>query len=1782
MPTTYNKTVFADTYKDDYTDSAGYARILFNSGRALQARELTQLQTIIQEEITRFGRNIFKEGAAVSAGSLEIDNNYRYVVLEVGSGDITDLVVGSELRNGTGVKAKVLEAPVEIVSNTQYRVYLRYTNSGATTPGTTEVTFSSGDSLNSGAFNVATGANTVGAGVKLYVDAGDFFAAGRFVYAPNQGLILNPTTRNYSGTVGFKIEQDIVTVNDTTALYDNTGDTPNVSAPGADRWRIRLTLTDKDDIISSDSFIFLCRVINSKIVEQVDENDAYNKINDMIAQRTYEESGNYLAEPFQLTFEDDDSTDSDIFAVVSPGIAYVRGYRVENQYPLKLKTPRPQAFTASATDFIAVDYGSYVKINDAQFANFADGLGGVQVNLYSGAAGTGDIGDAFIKSVSYDSPGVYRVYLDNIEMGTNNFNSVQSIGTSGSNYMVLAPSGILFEANKQTSLYPLSKTRPNQLTSYEYTYQEDDVVTVSSGTGNSTISMGAGESFVNETGWLVSNQSTGAIATTAVITDNGATFTLTGVADGTYNVVAQISRNNALPRTKTLTTGTFTTTITNGRGELDQYDLYDLTSVTVSGNDVTGNFIIDNGSRDTHYELGSVIDQSGDYEGLSVTATFRFFDHGNDEIAGSGNGLFFDFSSYTNIDYTEIPDHRMSDGTIINLRDYVDFRGKKLGGYIRTRQPIEGDPIQVNSSFYLSRADKLIVTEDGEFQILLGQQAEQPLFKKTPENSLELYKIVMNPNTLSPEDINTTFVEHKRYTMADIAKLERKLDNLEELYSLSFAELEAKLNPRLDDTTGDPKEETGILIDEVTDQTQSDTLNEDYGASVDPENKVIRPAYVGNNLRLVYSPSSGVNEYSSQNILVKGDNAYINHTETSWIDQPFATQAISINANSKSDYVGDLELSPSTDEWKSEQIGTRAVGGGGRIDTRENLLYNSWQWNWGGRAVEDLEVNPLTNYKAGARRRATIRENRRNISGRGARRLTATGGHVSRVIANETIRRVNTRGRMIDVAIIPWIRSRKIYFRATGLKPNTTFIPFFDGTNVADWCKSESTFVRWSSRTDDIGNQGQVNLTAHPDGSSALTSGADGTLKGSFYIPNVRETFTTSGQGLPNISANLPFRFKAGKKEFKLLDVNVNDINQAGSHAIATYNVEGMINTRHGKVTSTRIPKKGGFADRKRIKPALNAAEFKQYLSGLDPTDINLIEPHISGTWGGDYSQVINIPTLPDLSKLFDYVAVNENGQAGTAILPDQDNSTPFAQSFTVDNQTGVVVTAVDLFFQSAPDDDTIEGGENVPVTVEIVAMDAGRPGNEIVPGTTTTVDRGTIAANTSSTAATATTFTFDEPAYLDPGQEYAIVVKTPSPGYKIWVAKSGDFQIGSDEKVVSTQSANGKLFLPQTGLAGGSKEMDLAFTLKRAVFDTNASLVLRNAELPGRLLEDNPIVLVSGTTVAKVLNDCHGLATGELVTISGVEDANLGGSGVSVGDLNGTHTVVAADATSFTFTVPSITGTRKVGGDQVISGRNIMFTTANPQIETIVPNKCSTDMTAKFTSGQSIGGSESKFLKESVYTRIVADQNVDFNYPRMIAQRPEEEYDGTGNTRPYNGQSINGSGSGFSLDVKVDLKSSSDFVAPIVDLQRASMTLVQNCIDNMDAGNGDYIDNVEETSPSGCSGPARHITAPIKTVEPSESLDFDLTCNVPQVGNLDFYYRACMSGQNIFDKNWIKVEPTTPIVKDNDTESFRNVSIRADNIPKFTDSQLKAVFKSSNMAVTPSIKQIRSRTYLV
>ena len=131
----------------------------------------------------------------------------------------------------------------------------------------------------------------------------------------------------------------------------------------------------------------------------------------------------------------------------------------------------------------------------------------------------------------------------------------------------------------------------------------------------------------------------------------------------------------------------------------------------------------------------------------------------------------------------------------------------------------------------------------------------------------------------------------------------------------------------------------------------SDVTNLDYFASIDPSVGILRPTFTEDNIRLMFDSDA------STGVVRRGDNVYINYTESTYISQDFATKAVKINPYSNSLFTGNLRISPASDEWKDKKIGTRnVIDGGERLSTNQAANWNNWEWNWGGKDLEDLKV----------------------------------------------------------------------------------------------------------------------------------------------------------------------------------------------------------------------------------------------------------------------------------------------------------------------------------------------------------------------------------------------------------------------------------------------------------------------------------------------------------------------------------------------------------------------------------------------------------------------------------------------------------------------------------------------------------------------------------------------------------------------------------------------------------------------------------------------------------
>lgn len=347
MPS-YDPELFnVDPYYDDYDQDKKFLKMLFRPGYALQARELTQLQSILQNQIERFGNFVFDDGSIVYGGQItEIPTKTAYLQSLTGAGaspeDLNDILI--EIQNGgtTGF-AKIIYGMTESRTDGDYDVIFYQQVSGAgLTQGSIRGTLG-------GLTFTATMTGNVEDSLVVFVDEGIRYTNGYFVMNNSQRLGLferdleNPdsyTYQNVSSSVGFNIEKSIVTSEEDPTLKDPANGSYNFNAPGADRFKIDLiisqrSLTATEETVATDpftrtNFIEFLRVFEGNVVKK-DKYADLGALEDTLARRTYDESGNYVVDPFDLSVIPHPSDDGKLYAKLDSGKAYIFGYEFETQ-----------------------------------------------------------------------------------------------------------------------------------------------------------------------------------------------------------------------------------------------------------------------------------------------------------------------------------------------------------------------------------------------------------------------------------------------------------------------------------------------------------------------------------------------------------------------------------------------------------------------------------------------------------------------------------------------------------------------------------------------------------------------------------------------------------------------------------------------------------------------------------------------------------------------------------------------------------------------------------------------------------------------------------------------------------------------------------------------------------------------------------------------------------------------------------------------------------------------------------------------------------------------------------------------------------------------------------------------------------------------------------------------------------------------------------------------------------------------------------------------------------
>ena len=1730
MPNSFTSNTFASTYKDDFSDSAGYQRILFNSGRALQARELTQLQTITQTEMSRLGGHFFKEGAAVSSGSPTVNNRYEFIKLDtsinaLSATDATN-IVGTNLTSDGGIIVNVIEALVATDTDPA-TLFVAYVDTSSGTPGASAIRVAPGEDLSGGGFTFTiqstntTSNPAIGTGTRFSTHGGEYFTQGRVVFAPSQNLVISKYTSNPTVNVGFKVIQDIVTVSDTDDLYDNQGATPNVASPGADRYRIRLTLSDQANVDSDENFIQIAQVVDGAIQSSIASptGEQYNKLGDVLATRTKEESGNYIVDPFILTFADNDSDNTKLDFRVDPGIAYVDGYRAAIETESILPVNKPRTTTTQNNDVSAASYGNYYVVSGNKGVPDINTF--EQFDLRSAVAyGGSTIGTARIRAVEEDGAN-WRIYMFDFQMNAgSNERSVKSIGTSVTNYwnVVLENS----QAKRQDAgddglLFQLPESRPQAISDISLTVQRR-FSTSTDGSGNASLSLSAsGETFADTNLWIAG----AADSDTEVVSVSGSGTTsasISGAAasQASYEVLAYINKSSGTVRTKTLVETTETISVdSDGAGQefytLSKPDIFSFDRIRITdsdGADISGIVETDNGQRVSHYGLGRMDVIKGSTAPATAFVRYRYFSHG-------AAGDFFAVNSYTGqVNYEDIPSFIDDNGISTPLREMLDFRpvvnssGNFGSGAIINEVPRNTDTVQFDANYYLGKNAKLVLDREGGLQVVQGAPALSPRMPNTPANTLELYKIEMAPYVLDTSDLAVTRSEAKRYTMEEIGKLEQRLESLEEATALTMLELKTSTFTVLDET-GAIRTKSGFYVDNFADQRRSNTRSIEYRASIDPSRKLMRPSFNEKAVSMKFESADA----ETSNVVRKGDNLYLNYTETSFIKNDSMTGVLNVNPFAVVQNIGSLLISPSADAWRETRyLADKIIKGDDQFDVDQNKLWDNWNWNWNG--------NETVGTQLGSQRSSSTTWGRTTrgdvISQVDTRDLTVHGNRAQfdRTTTFETtrsgVRTINTSAavvtgfstvnqtmedRVVSRTLIPQMRSQKVFFKAEGLRPNTRFFPFFGGKLVSDFCREET--FNFASAGDSDFSSGYEDITSHPETSSNLISDAQGAIEGSFFLPN---TDTVS--------------FNTGEREFKLLDISTNNEADALSRAKTAYTSTGTLITRQRDVLQTRTV-------------------------------------HIGIEESSTQTQVTQAGTETEVTKFVDH-----------ALRRRINRSDPLAQTFVVEEFSGAFLTGLKLRFKT-------KSTKNVPVQVEIRPVVNGFPhSTEFLPGSQ--VYKTPAAVSISDDGSNITTFTFDEPIFCQGNTEYSIVVLSDSDEYELYVAKVGEFMLGSTEKKLRRQSNLGVLFKSQNARTWEPDQLtDMTFELMRAEFNTSGTAVFENRNLPDQVLPANSISVVSGSgTVTVKVND-HGFDVGDVVRISSA--TALGG--IAAANINGNRTVTAKDGTGFQFTAgASDTASSTItGGGRPKIENQFNYNVAVLKSDPLLPEGTLVSYEGKFTTGKSLAGAESNYIKDTSYTNIFPDTNIYFNTPRLTASKR--------NMDANVGTDIKAN------TVKVNLASTSGFISPIIPLSRMQYAMISNRIDLQTSGsatagqNNAPLSYVAETDPRGGTHLAKHLTKVTSLAVGAIGLKILLSANKPSAASFDVYYRTNASTA-IGKSDYTLLSPEVEMPADDNPNSFRDYRYLAGGqtgtLDEFTEFQVKIVMKSTNSSRVPMFKDLR------
>lgn len=420
-----NTNLNTSPYFDDFDSKKNYKKVLFKPGTPLQARELTTLQSILQDQVEKFGKSFFKEGSVVIPGNIAYDSEYSCVQIDpshlgIAVDNYIEKLVGCQIKGQiSGVTAKVENYLTSSDSERgNYTLYIKYVSSSEN--DFTQKTFVDGENLISlqnieysststirenSTLATTIVSNSIATGSAAKIESGVYFIRGFFVDVSAQTVILDQYSNLPSYRVGLSIDESISVASQTNSdLFDNARGFSNFAAPGADRLKIDTTLIKKSITdFNDENFIELLRVESGSIKNFVNaKKDVPNIIREELARRTFDESGDYYVVPFsvqvkeslndrrgnngvytekQLTKQGRIPSEDLLSIQISPGKAYVKGFEVDTVNTINVDLEKPRTTNKVINTSLPFTLGNQIILNNV-YGSLPIGYG-TTVKLYN-------------------------------------------------------------------------------------------------------------------------------------------------------------------------------------------------------------------------------------------------------------------------------------------------------------------------------------------------------------------------------------------------------------------------------------------------------------------------------------------------------------------------------------------------------------------------------------------------------------------------------------------------------------------------------------------------------------------------------------------------------------------------------------------------------------------------------------------------------------------------------------------------------------------------------------------------------------------------------------------------------------------------------------------------------------------------------------------------------------------------------------------------------------------------------------------------------------------------------------------------------------------------------------------------------------------------------------------------------------------------------------------------------------------------------------------------------